>query len=94
MVKWEYRQEIFQGVELMNEWGAEGWELAGFFGKDGAFMLLKRQVAGRSGHAHAPAPVATPSPAAARPQPNRPSTGSRPRPGTRSPGPNKGKEMI
>jgi len=46
--KWEYRQEIFQGVDMMNEWGAEGGELAGFFGKDGAFMILKRQVVGRA----------------------------------------------
>ena len=48
MTKWEYRQEIFQGIELLNAWGQEGWEIAGFFGKDGAFMILKRQIRGRS----------------------------------------------
>ena len=48
MTKWEYRQEIFQGIELLNGWGAEGWEIAGFFGKDGSFMILKRQIRGRS----------------------------------------------
>ncbi len=55
-MKWEYRQEIFQGVDVMNSWGAEGWELAGFFGKDGSFMILKRPMGGR---AQAPPPVDT-----------------------------------
>jgi hypothetical protein len=89
VIKWEYRQEIFQGVEIMNEWGLEGWELAGFFGKDGAFMLLKRQLTGRAaGHVHPPA--ASPSAST-----SRTSSSSRPRPATsRTPAPGKGKEMI
>jgi hypothetical protein len=58
--KWEYRQEIFQGVEQMNVWGLEGWELAGFFGRDGSFMLLKRPIPSRGA---APAPSTTEKPA-------------------------------
>lgn len=88
--KWEYRQEIFQGVEPMNVWGAEGWELAGFFGKDGSFMLLKRPLTGR---AAAPAPSAMEKPAPA----GRMGTASpRPAPGSPpggAPG-SKKKEMI
>jgi hypothetical protein len=61
MTKWEYRQEIFQGIELLNAWGEEGWEIAGFFGKDGAFMILKRQIRGRSVVPAGDAPAASPS---------------------------------
>lgn len=42
--RWEYRQEIFQGVELLNSWGDEGWELVTSIGKDGAFLIFKRPL--------------------------------------------------
>lgn len=91
--KWEYRQEIFQGAEALNALGAEGWEIAGFFGKDGAFMILKRPIPTRGvGLPAAPAAGVGATPGAGT---GSGTAGGRPRPsvGTASLS-NKSKEMI
>ena len=42
--KWECRQEIYQGPEMLNKWGAEGWEVACTVGKDASFLIMKRPL--------------------------------------------------
>lgn len=44
---WEYRQEVYQGPEILNKWGSEGWEVVCTVGKDGSFLILKRPVVKR-----------------------------------------------
>lgn len=44
IIRWEYRQEIYQGPELLNKWGADGWEVVCTVGRDGSFLILKRPI--------------------------------------------------
>lgn len=67
MQRWEYRQEIFQGIEAMNKWGDDGWEFVTGIGKDGAFLILKRPLKGSGASSYAAAASSSASPSAGGP---------------------------
>jgi hypothetical protein len=45
-VAFEYRIELFTNVDALNKLGSDGWDLVCPGGKDGNYLIFKRQTAG------------------------------------------------